>query len=115
MPKKVSMDDRTQFTPSGQFAVGNTMSSVRTGRVKALYELDKLLLKTKHLKYLSKALEKLLYDDPIFFFTKIVMPLLPRNHNVQAVVLNANVNSDILEALRGQEIIVTTVTREEGE
>lgn len=49
-----------------------------TGRSKALYALDQVVSKEENLALIEDALEKTLKEKPLWFFTNIIMPLLPK-------------------------------------
>ena len=52
------------------------------GRTQALLLLDKLLLKAKNKRALSKVLQAEFNKDPLRFFSTFVMPLLPKETKV---------------------------------
>lgn len=51
---------------------------VLTGRAKALYALDQVVAKEENLVLIEQVLEKTLREKPLWFFTNIIMPLLPK-------------------------------------
>jgi hypothetical protein len=51
---------------------------VLTGRAKALYALDQVVAKEENLALIEQVLEKTLREKPLWFFTNIIMPLLPK-------------------------------------
>ncbi len=51
---------------------------IPSGRMKALGALDRITAKDANVKIMERALEKALKEKPLWFFTNIVMPLLPR-------------------------------------
>ncbi len=51
---------------------------VLTGRAKALYALDQVVAKEDNLALIEQVLEKTLREKPLWFFTNIIMPLLPK-------------------------------------
>ena len=55
----------------------------KSGRMQALGELDALLKETGTLETLREGFQKKLEQDPVWFFRRIVMPLLPKDATVQ--------------------------------
>ena len=55
----------------------------KSGRMQALGELDSLLKEAGVLASLREGLQKKLEQDPVWFFRRIVMPLLPREATLQ--------------------------------
>jgi hypothetical protein len=51
---------------------------VLTGRAKALNALDQVVAREGNLELIEGALEKALKEKPLWFFTNIIMPLLPK-------------------------------------
>jgi len=51
---------------------------ILTGRAKALYALDQVVAKEENLALIEQVLEKTLREKPLWFFTNIIMPLLPK-------------------------------------
>jgi len=49
-----------------------------TGRAKALYALDQVVAKEENIELIEGALEKTLREKPMWFFTNVIMPLLPK-------------------------------------
>lgn len=56
----------------------------RSGRASALATLDQLMAGKANQKAMMAALEAKFRKDPVRFFRKFVMPLLPRNANLSA-------------------------------
>ena len=61
------------------------------GRTRVLLELDRLLAKAANTKRLREALQAEFDADPVAFFRRFVMPLLPRESLVQAEVASTDV------------------------
>lgn len=49
-----------------------------TGRTKALYMLDQLLAKAENQQALERAFQAAFDKNPVRFFLRVVMPLMPR-------------------------------------
>ncbi|MBM4164684.1 MAG: hypothetical protein FJ222_09640 [Lentisphaerae bacterium] len=68
----------------GKFELGQSGNpagrpkGIQSGRMKALGALDRITAKEANVKIMERALEKALREKPLWFFTNIVMPLLPR-------------------------------------
>ena len=56
----------------------------RSGRAQALAVLDRLVAGKKSQKAIIAALEERLQENPLLFFRKVVMPLLPRDETPSA-------------------------------
>ena len=50
----------------------------RSGRAKALAQLDKVMARRKNQKFLDAAIEADFHANPMVFFKTVIMPLLPR-------------------------------------
>ena len=55
----------------------------RSGRMQALGELDTLLKDSDTLETLREGFQKKLEQDPVWFFRRIIMPLLPKEASLQ--------------------------------
>ena len=67
---------------NGQPGPGRPKGSV-SGRTRALLELDKLLSRPANLRKLREGLQGEFDKDPVRFFRGLIMPLLPRQSQVQ--------------------------------
>jgi predicted glycosyltransferase len=65
----------------GQFKAGNQGKprGAQSGRTKALGLLDTILSEDATQKAMQKALRQCIKEKPIWAFTTLVMPLLPKN------------------------------------
>ena len=71
------------FKPGESGNPAGKKKGTRSGRMQALGVLDTLLKDAGALEVLRAGLEKKLEQDPIWFFRRIIMPLLPKDATVQ--------------------------------
>ncbi len=67
-----------KFEPGQSGNPAGRPKGIPSGRMKALGALDRITAKEANVKIMEMALEKALKEKPLWFFTNIVMPLLPR-------------------------------------
>ena len=66
------------FKPGQSGNPAGRPKGTKTGRVHALGELDSLLSEEETLETLRDGFQKALERDPVWFFRRIIMPLLPK-------------------------------------
>jgi len=66
------------FKPGESGNPAGKKKGTRSGRMQALGVLDSLLKETGAMEVLRAGLEKKLEQDPVWFFRRIIMPLLPK-------------------------------------
>ena len=66
-----------RFQPGGRPGPGRPKGSL-SGRSKALSELDKMLSRPKNAKRLREAMQTAFDLDPLDFFRRFVLPLMPK-------------------------------------
>lgn len=66
------------FKPGQSGNPAGRPKGTKTGRVHALGELDALLSEEEALETLREGFQKALENDPVWFFRRIIMPLLPK-------------------------------------
>jgi hypothetical protein len=68
----------------GKFELGQSGNpagrpkGIPSGRMKALGAFDRITGKDENVRVIEEALEAALREKPLWFFTNIIMPLLPR-------------------------------------
>ncbi len=67
-----------RFQPGVSGNPAGRPKGIPSGRMKALGALDRIMARDANVKILEQALEKALKEKPLWFFTNIIMPLLPR-------------------------------------
>ena len=67
-----------QFQPGQSGNPAGKKKGQRSGRMQALGELDALLKDSDTLETLREGFQKKLEQDPVWFFRRIIMPLLPK-------------------------------------
>ena len=66
------------FQPGQSGNPAGRPKGTKTGRLHALGELDALLSEEEARETLRKGFQKALERDPVWFFRRIIMPLLPK-------------------------------------
>jgi hypothetical protein len=72
-----------QFQPGQSGNPAGRPKGQQSGRMQALGELDTLLKDSGVQETLREGLKKALERDPVWFFRRIVMPLLPKESTLQ--------------------------------
>jgi hypothetical protein len=72
-----------RFQPGQSGNPTGKKKGTRSGRMQALGELDSLLNEAGALETLREGLQKALERDPVWFFRRIIMPLLPKEASLQ--------------------------------
>ena len=72
-----------QFQPGQSGNPAGKKKGQRSGRMQALGELDSLLKDSDTLETLREGFQKKLEQDPVWFFRRIIMPLLPKEASLQ--------------------------------
>ncbi|MGE4489191.1 MAG: DUF5681 domain-containing protein [Kiritimatiellales bacterium] len=72
-----------QFQPGQSGNPGGRPKGTVSGRMQALSELDALLKEKGCLETLRDGLAESLERDPVWFFRRIIMPLLPKEATLQ--------------------------------
>lgn len=70
--------EAAKFRPGQSGNPKGKPKGVQGGRMQALGMLDRMLAKEENLALLEKSLEETFRKRPVWFFTNIVMPLLPK-------------------------------------
>ena len=72
-----------QFQPGQSGNPSGRPKGTNSGRMQALGELDTLLKDSGTLETLREGFQKKLEQDPVWFFRRIIMPLLPKEASLQ--------------------------------
>ena len=72
-----------QFQPGQSGNPAGRPKGTKSGRMQALSVLDDLLKDPSAQQTLCEGLQKALERDPVWFFRRIIMPLLPKDATVQ--------------------------------
>ncbi|WP_246044430.1 DUF5681 domain-containing protein [Pontiella sulfatireligans] len=72
-----------QFQPGQSGNPAGRPKGQKSGRMQALGELDAILKDAGTLETLREGLQKSLERDPVWFFRRIIMPLLPKEASLQ--------------------------------
>lgn len=72
-----------QFQPGQTGNPEGRPKGQKSGRMQALGELDTLLKDAGTLETLREGFQKKLEQDPVWFFRRIIMPLLPKEASLQ--------------------------------
>ena len=72
-----------RFQPGQSGNPTGKKKGTRSGRLQALGELDSILNEEGSLETLREGLQKSLERDPVWFFRRIIMPLLPKEASLQ--------------------------------
>ena len=71
------------FQPGKSGNIEGRPKGIKSGRMIALNELDSLMKEPGSLETLRDGLQKALERDPVWFFRRIIMPLLPKEASLQ--------------------------------
>jgi len=71
------------FQPGKSGNIEGRPKGIKSGRMVALGELDAMLKEAGVLETLRAGLQKSLERDPVWFFRRIIIPLLPKEASLQ--------------------------------
>ena len=72
-----------KFQPGQSGNPSGRPKGIKSGRMQALSALDTMLIDEGTLKTLREGLQKSLERDPVWFFRRVIIPLLPKEASLQ--------------------------------
>ena len=72
-----------KFQPGQSGNIEGRPKGIKSGRMQALNALDGMLIDEGTLETLREGLQKSLERDPVWFFRRIIIPLLPKEASLQ--------------------------------